>query len=331
MKRVFAGTIISIGFSLVMAQAATAQDFLVGFQTFLPCVTGNQNSGICDANPQSNGTYDATPVGGIGPGNVYLTAVIGTDASSVGRKGRGQQRNNSFLNGEGFGSEPGNPERFIVNVPNASDGSLPGTRFGAFGTTPLGAPNGTSSWKFSSSGNEREGDVRIVNHSDYYFRLEFFNFDARVGNANSPETLTIKYLSGDGTTKDNNLTKKNTGTEVVNLKNIFSQDFGDGPVVFNVSQSLGEVTETQVYIPPGGAAGFRVIWTDFQAEGAESQLDNIAFQGRFFASAALAVEVDPTAGGTPSVPAPGAALGWLLISLLGVSGFLGARSARSKR
>ena len=109
------------------------------------------------------------------------------------------------------------------------------------------------------------------------------------------------------------------------LCNALSQDFGDGPIVSNVSQSLGEVTETQVYIPPGGAAGFRVIWTDFQAEAAESQLDNIAFQGKFFQSAALITEVDPTAGGTPTVPGPGAALGWLLISALGVSGFLRVR------
>ena len=314
----------SISILFFTAQAASATDFLVGFQTFLPCVAGNQNSGICDDAPQSNGTYDDTPVGSTGPGNVYLTAVIGPDASSVGRKGRGQQRNNQFLNGEGFGNEVGNSERFIVNVPNASDGSLPGTRFGAYDTTPLGAPNGTSSWKFSSTGNEREGDIRIVNHSDYYFRLEFLNFDARVGNANSPQTLTIRYLAGDGTTKDNNLTKKSDGQEVADLKGIYDNGFGPGPVVGNVSRSLGEVTETQVYIPPGGAAGFRFIWDNFGAAGAESQLDNIAFQGKFFETADLTTEIDPTA--VPgAVPGLGAGLGLFLASAMGVLGLLKVR------
>ena len=191
-----------------LAQTTISSSF-IGWQTYSNCGATN-NTGICDATPESNSTFDATPVGSIGPDNTYLSGVIGIDASAAGRRGRGQQANNGFLNGDGFGNEAANSAREIVNIPLA-DGS-PGVRIGPFGSPIQGAPDGTSSWKFSTSGNERTGDISITNESSFYFRLQFIHFDARVGNANSPRNLEIKYLSGDGTLFDNALVRLTTAT-----------------------------------------------------------------------------------------------------------------------
>ena len=292
--------------SVLMTQTASASSF-VGWQTFSNC-GGNNNSGICDTSPDSNSTFDATPVGSIGAGNTYLTGAIGDSASSVGRRGRGQQTNSGFLNGSGFGAESADSSRLIENI-TLADGS-PGARIGPQGSA------GTSAWKFSTNANGRTGDIRLTNESDYYFRLQFIHFDARVGNANSPQNLEILYLSGDGTAFDNGLTRFDNGNELVNLNNVYNNDFGPGAVTSNVSLALGGVIGTQAYLAPGESAGFRFLWSDFGTAGAESQLDNIAFEGQFFQTAGLAVEVNPML-----VPEPGTAL------LLGL-GLLGLASRR---
>ena len=267
-----------------LAQTASPSSF-IGWQTFSNC-GGNNNTGVCDTSPDSNSTFDATPVGNIGPGNTYLTGAIGTAASSGGRSGRGRQTNNSFLNGPGFGNESADSSRLIENI-TLSDGS-PGARIG-----PQGGA-GTSAWKFSTSTNERTGDIRVTNESDYFFRVQFIHFDARVGNANSPQNLEIKYLSGDGTAFDNALSRLDNGSELVDLNNVYNNDFGPGSAAFNVSLSLGGVIGTQAYLAPGESAGFRFVWTDFATSGAESQLDNIAFEGQFFETAGLTNELDPS-------------------------------------
>ena len=304
---------------LLNPHSASASSF-IGWQTFSNC-GGNNNSGVCDPTPDSNSTFDQTPVGGIGQDNTYLTGVIGVGASSIGRKGRGQNTNNGFLNGDGFGNEAADSSRLITEI-TLADGS-PGERIGAYNTSPQGAPNGTSSWKFSTSTNERTGDISITNESDYYFRVQFIHFDARIGNGNSPQNLEIKYLSGDGTIYDNDLLRKDNGSELVNLNNIYNNDFGPGPNAFNISHSIGGVIGTQAYLPPGKSLGLRFVWTDFATNGAESQLDNIAIEGQFFETADLLVEVDPAAVPAP-VPGPAAGLGWLLSSLLLGVGFLKA-------
>lgn len=291
-----------IGLScLFAAHSALAQTTIpssfIGWQTYSNCGATN-NTGVCDATPESNSTFDATPVGSIGPDNTYLSGVIGTDASAAGRRGRGQQTNNGFLNGDGFGNEAADATREIVNIPLA-DGS-PGVRIGPFGSAIQGAPDGTSSWKFSTSANERTGDISITNESSFYFRLQFIHLDGRVGNGNSPQNLEIKYLSGDGTLYDNALVRLDNGNELVDLNNIYNTDFGPGPVTVNVSHSIGGTIGTQAYLAPGASAGFRFVWTDFLTNGAESQLDNVAFEGQFFLTDQLQTQIDvpePAAGG----------------------------------
>lgn len=303
---------------LFVAGNASAQNFFMGWQTFSNC-GANNNTGVCDTTPESNSSFDAKPAGSIGPDNTYLTGAIGVDASSAGRKGRGQQANNQFLNGDGFGNEdappPAGPSRLIENI-TLADGS-PGVRIGPFNTLPMGAPDGTSSWKFSTSGNERTGDFRITNESDYFFRLQFIHFDARLGNANSPQNLEIKYLSGNTTMFDNELLRFDTGNELVDLVNVYNNDFGPfvmGSQVTHVSHSIGGAIGTQAYLPPGESAGFRFVWTDFLTNGAESQIDNLAFEGQFYETALLASEIDPTT--IPAVPSAGAVAPWFLGSVL---------------
>ena len=280
-----------LGFAAsIFLTVGPASAAFIGWQTFSNCGTSN-NSGVCDDSPESNSTYDEMPVGDIGASSTYLTGVIGTGASSLGRSGRGQNTNPGFLNGEGFGNEVADNSRLITEI-SLSDGS-PGTRIGAYGTANQGAPEGTSAWKFSTNNNGRTGDLRVTNESIHYFRIQFVHFDARVGTENSPQNLEIKYLSGDGTVYDNALLRKDTGLELVNLNSIYNQDFGPGPATFNVSHSLGGATGTQVFLAPGESAAFRFLWTDFQNTYAESQLDNIAVEGQFFRTEALLVEVDP--------------------------------------
>lgn len=306
--RVRAAAICVASTSLLVAGAASAE--FIGWQTFSNCGLTN-NTGICDKSPESNSTFDATPVGTIGPDNTYLTGEIGVGASAVGRIGRGQQTNKGFLNGDGFGNQATDPNRLIENI-TLSDGS-PGMRIGPFGTALQGAPDGTSSWKFSTSGNERTGDIRFTNESSFYFRPQFIHFDARVGNANSPQRLEIRYLSGDGTTFDNALIRLDSGSELVDLVNVYNTDYGPGPTVSNVSHSLGGAIGTQAYLAPGESAAFRFVWSDFLTNGAESQLDNIAFEGQFFLDSGLTIEVP--------VPEPATAVA--LPCALGLLGFLG--------
>lgn len=288
----------------LVAQTASASSF-IGWQTFSNC-GGTNNSGICDTTPESNSTFDATPVGSIGGANTYLTGAIGTNASAVGRRGRGQQTNNGFLNGPGFGNESANSSRLIENI-TLADGSA-GARIG-----PQGGA-GTSAWKFSTSSNERTGDVRITNESDYFFRLQFIHFDARVGNSNSPQNLEIRYLSGDGTAFDNGLTRLDSGNELVNLNTVYNNNFGPGTVTANVSHSLGGAIGTQAYLAPGQSAAFRLVWSAFLTSGAESQIDNLAFEGQFFETASLVNELNPIT----IVPEPRTAM-LLTLGLMGLA------------
>ena len=98
--------VLGAGMLLAVPASAITQQ-VVGWQVYTNA-GGNNNSGISDATPDSNSTYDATPDGTIGTGNTYLNGVIGPGASAGGRKGRGQQTNKAFLNGPEFGDDTGN-------------------------------------------------------------------------------------------------------------------------------------------------------------------------------------------------------------------------------
>lgn len=288
---------------LFASQSASAA--LIGWQTF--DATGGTNANMADATPDNNTTYDATPVGS-SAGNVYLTGVIGAGASSLGRDGWGINTNNTFLNGPGFGNESADSSRLIVN--NLMSDGTAGTRIGANGQA------GASSWKFGNSGNQRIGDVQITNESDYYFRVEWAHFDARVGGANSPDNLQMVYLTGDGTAFDNDLLRFDTGNELNNLVSLYNEDYdptdSGGAITNNISRSLGGASGTQLYLAPGTSAAFRFLWTGQVTNGAQSQIDNLAFEGTFFETAALAVQIDPAA--VSAIPVPAA--GWLFMSAL---------------
>ena len=55
----------------------------IGWQTFSNC-GANNNTGVFDASPESNSSFDATPIGSISFGGAHLTGVIGAAASSSG-------------------------------------------------------------------------------------------------------------------------------------------------------------------------------------------------------------------------------------------------------
>lgn len=291
--------------SSVLFATQTASAAIIGWQTF--DATGGTNANMADSTPDNNTTYDATPSGS-SAGNVYLTGRIGAGASSLGRDGWGINTSNTFLNGPGFGNESADSSRLIVNN-LMSDGSV-GTRIGANGQP------GASSWKFGNSANQRTGDVQITNESDYYFRVEWAHFDARVGSANGPDNLQMVYLTGNGTAFDNDLRRFDTGNELTNLVSLYNEDYDPtnsaGALTNNVSRSLGLATSTQLYLAPGASAAFRFLWTGQQTNGAQSQIDNLAFEGTFFETADLLVEIDPA--NVSAVPVPASA--WLFMSAL---------------
>ncbi|MEM7313030.1 MAG: hypothetical protein AAF497_07745, partial [Planctomycetota bacterium] len=115
--------------------AVHAQFHVIGWQTFENAIPGNNDSGVTDNTPDTNSTFDSTPVGSNSAG-LYLTGAIGPDASTLGWDGFGQSTSNEFLNGPTFGND------LLITDYTLADGS-PGTRIGPFGG------EGTSAWKFS--------------------------------------------------------------------------------------------------------------------------------------------------------------------------------------
>ena len=200
---------------LLVVQDSAAQQHVIGWQTFENSSPGNNNSGIQDDTPDTNSTYDPTPMGG-SSGNLYLTGSIGVNASGEGWAGLGQATNKDFLNGGTFG------DSLAITSSTLADGS-PGVRIGPFGNPPPNgeANGGTSSWKFADPGNINllKGDLSITNHSDYHFELGAIHFDARgLGNpATSPDTLELRYLATPG-----ELINVNSASEVADLTLLYT-------------------------------------------------------------------------------------------------------------
>ena len=264
-------------FGQVSAPSDGGNPFLhaIGWQTFENAGADN-SSGISDSTPDSNSTFDATPIGS-NNGGLYLTGTIGADASILGRAGLGQSSDSSFLNGITFGQGPGNNGLNVIDVPLA-DGSA-GARIG-----PNGQPGG-SSWRFQTNGNQEFGDFSITNESDFYFRLERIHYDARSFNANAPQDLDLIYLAG-GASNLIRVGGFNPGTEVPDLHVISEVAFPSTEVltaVHNVSASLPTsfIDPTAVRLAPGDTASFRFRWTNAATDFAQSQIDNLAISGTF--------------------------------------------------
>lgn len=315
LKRITLLVLTAIFSSSLIAGTGNA---LLGWQTFETTTPGSPNTGIDDTTPDTNSTFDSTPVGGISASGHYLTGAIGPNASGQGRNGFGENTNNTFMNGPNFGgNDLGNAAgEDIVDWPLA-DGT-PGMRIGP----QLGA--GTSSWKFANSANQRLGDFSITNHSDYFFRLEHIHFDARIGNSNSPHDFDIIYLATPG-----ELLKGSDDTELVNLVPIFNTqtvfDFGTAPDTINVSRSIGAAISDSAYLAPGQSASFRIRWTNQLNDTAESQLDNLAFEGTFFETADFLNIVDPVAVEGVEENVPVVPVVFQLFLVLGL-GIIGVRS-----
>ena len=103
-----------------------------------------------------------------------------------------------------------------------------------------------------------------------------------------------------------NLINKEEGTELDTGKLIESVDWGacpaaNGKVVNQVSASIASVIDSAAYLPPGETAAFRFKFNSTGTFGqyGVAQIDNIAFEGTFFETAALQSEIDPA-----SVPLP---------------------------
>ncbi|MEO1497874.1 MAG: PEP-CTERM sorting domain-containing protein [Planctomycetota bacterium] len=304
---VFVGATLSSTAALAVVSepsaAGAANLHALGWQTFDNAGSDN-NSGIADATPDNNSTFDPTPTGSHAPvagGGVYLKGAIGAGSSILGWDGYGQSTNNSFLQGPTFGSSMIGSAPFGLNIEDVpmADGS-PGTRLNTQGAA-------ASSWKFRTNGSQELGDFSITNHSDFVFRLERVHYDARVGNANSPDRLELVYLAGDpGGGFDANLTRADDGTEVVDGRVFSDISFADSPSTQNVSVSLaaGLFPPTAVRLAPGDSASFRLRWSDSASDFAESQIDNLALSGTFLDPNNGFAEIDPTAAGAVG-PGPG--------------------------
>lgn len=276
---------------------------LIGWQTFDPVIAGDNNSQVADNTPDTNSTYDITPVGSISQSGHYLTGVIGASASILGYAGHGPNISSNFLNGSYFGGSNLGEEspELIVNWPLA-DGS-PGQRIGPFAT-----PNNNlgSSWKFRENDGRRRGDFKVTNHSDYFFQLNAIHFVARIGTANSPDDLSMIYLPGAVDGSDGvQLIKSIDGLEVGDSgagplqTSLFDTadpgqvDFSAAPAVLGISRSMESALGTTVYLEPGASASFRFIWSGQASNFAESQIDNLALEGGFYLTPALEVQIDP--------------------------------------
>jgi hypothetical protein len=268
-------SLIAPGSAAVLSGSNNGNSLLqaIAWQTFENS-GDNNNSGISDSTPDNNSTYDSTPVGSNNGGFYLVGGLGGASGSSLLRQGYGQATSSSFLQGPSIGNSVANGGLNIVDIPDAGVDGLSGTP----GTRQNLQGNSGSSWKFRTNGNQEFGDFSITNASDYSFRLERVHFDARVGGANSPNTLDFVYLSAG----ISNLVRADNGNEVGNLSSFGSSTtFGSAPGTINKSTSLANALGTAVRLAPGDSAVFRFRWTNSGTDSGESQLDNIGFSGTF--------------------------------------------------
>ena len=292
-----AAPVIAIAMGLSFASVSHSDIAVIGWQTFQN-FGANNNTGISDSTPDTNSTYDATPVGS-NVNNWYLTGTIGPAASGTGRRGLGQATNNNFLNGATFGSDLNIVDYTLAN-------GAAGERIGPFGGS------GTSSWKFGNNNNgQLQGDFQVTNVSDYFFRLENVHFDARgFPAAASPNELKLNYLAA-----PSNLINVNTNSEVQDGKTFYNNVWSETGTE-NVSQGIAAVINSSARLAPGDSASFRFLWSGQSGNG-QAQIDNVAFSGTF---------LDQNDGFNPinpwdltAVPEPGSLGIWAMIGLYGLA------------
>ncbi len=243
----------------------------IAWQTF-DNAGANNNSGINDSTPDSNSSFDSTPVGS-NSGGYYLVGGLGAaSGSSLGRQGYGQTTSSSFLQGPTIGLGTASGGLNIVDIPDAGVDGLSGTP----GTRQNMQGSSGSAWKFRTNGNQEFGDFSITNVSDYSFRLERVHYDARTGNTNSPSTLDFIYLAG-----TSNLTRADNGNEIADLAVVGTENFATIPSVIENSVSLAARFGTGVRLAPGDTATFRFRWTNSNTDFGEAQIDNLGFSGTF--------------------------------------------------
>lgn len=271
----------------------------IAWQTF-ENAGANNNSGVNDSTPDSNSTFDSTPMGSH-QGGYYLVGGLGASSgSTLGRAGFGQVTANNFLQGPTIGDSVANNGLNILDIPDAGVDGLSGTP----GTQQNTQGSSGSSWKFQTNGNQEFGDFSITNVSDFSFRLERVHFDARAGAANSPNDLDFIYLAGG----NSNLTRADNGNEIGDLAVVNATTFATVPSVQNLSVSLAARFGSGVRLAPGDSATFRFRWTSSNTDFAQSQIDNLGFSGTFQDQNNGFASIDPAA----VVPEPS---GFFLLTL----------------
>lgn len=243
----------------------------IAWQTFDNAGAAN-NTGINDSTPDSNSSFDSTPVGS-NSGGYYLVGGLGAaSGSALGRQGFGQAATSSFLQSPRIGLTVASGGLNILDIPDAGVDGLSGT----LGTQQNMQGSSGSSWKFRTNNNQGFGDFSLTNASDYAFRLERVHYDARSGNSNSPSTLDFIYLAG-----TSNLTRADNGNEIADLAVVKTNNFATAPSSTKNSVSLAGRFGTAVRLAPGDTATFRFRWTDSITPFAEAQIDNLGFSGTF--------------------------------------------------
>ena len=299
--------------AVVLAGSNNGNDYLhaIAWQTF-ENAGANNNSGISDSTPDSNSTFDSTPVGTNSNGFYLIGGLGSASASTLGRSGLGLSTDSSFLQGSTIGAGTGSGGLNIVDIPDAGTDGLSGTP----GTAQNSQGSSGSSWKFQTNGNQEFGDFSITNTSDFAFRLERVHFDARSANANAPKTLDFIYLNG-----TSNLRRADNGNEIADLSVVNTIQFPSGESnvsIHNASVSLAARYNTGVRLGPGDSATFRFRWTNQGGNFAQAQIDNLGLSGTFQDQNNGFALIDPAA---VAVPEPSSAI----LLTLGVGIGLGRR------
>ncbi|MEC7609393.1 MAG: hypothetical protein VX964_04405, partial [Verrucomicrobiota bacterium] len=207
MRNILLSTTAACLTAFTTATFANNSDFhVIGWQIFDTVTPGANDSGINDDSPDTNSTFDATPIGSHAD-NLYLSGKVGQNASTLGYKGLGNKAGLTTLNDSDYG--PSASGANIVDYPQSTN------KAGEISSTK-------SSWKFDVSNSK--GDFTIINNSIYVFRVRDILFDALSASDFSGKVLEINYVGGGD---NEELINANTNSEVEDGKLLFRYDFAN--------------------------------------------------------------------------------------------------------